>query len=278
MMGLVGAALAGLAVVLGIAAAVRPTAPAGIRAGSGVAEGLAPGRRLAGVIGRLPLVRRAADPERMGERLRLAASTWSSGEIAGAGAALAVGAGALTLLAPAPFPLLAPLMALVGARLPGLALARRARRRRALAERELPVLLDLLSIATSTGLAPQLALRRVAGSVEGPLGEELAAAIRAVDLGGRWRDELALAAERVGSSDLRRTVATLSRSEALGSSLASEVTRLASDVRETRRAAATEHARSAPVKMLFPLVFLILPAFLLLTVVPVLVTTVQSIH
>jgi hypothetical protein len=39
-----------------------------------------------------------------------------------------------------------------------------------------------------------------------------------------------------------------------------------------------ERARKAPVKMLFPLVFLVLPAFLLLTVVPVLVTTLQSIR
>ena len=42
--------------------------------------------------------------------------------------------------------------------------------------------------------------------------------------------------------------------------------------------AAGERARTAPVKMLFPLVFLVLPAFLLLTVVPVLVTTLRSIR
>ena len=52
---------------------------------------------------------------------------------------------------------------------------------------------------------------------------------------------------------------------------------LAASVRAARRAAVTERARTAPVKMLFPLVFLVLPAFLLLTVVPVLLTTVQSI-
>ena len=53
---------------------------------------------------------------------------------------------------------------------------------------------------------------------------------------------------------------------------------LAATVRQARRAATLERARTAPVKMLFPLVFLILPAFLLLTVVPVLLTTVRSIR
>jgi tight adherence protein C len=97
-------------------------------------------------------------------------------------------------------------------------------------------------------------------------------------LGARWRDELSAAGRRLGLPDLDRVVGVLARSEALGSSLAEEVGRLAADVREARRAASTERARAAPVKMLFPLVFLVLPAFLLLTVVPVLVATVESIR
>ena len=271
------AIFAALAVILAmLALRSRATVPAIVGVGRVDRHRASVPRRVAGALGRLPVARAAAASEGTAERLRAAGSAWSPTEFAGARVGLAGIALAVTVVAPAPLPLLAPLLAVVGFRLPGFVLVRSARRRLALAEQELPVLLDLLSIATSTGLAPQLAMRRVAPSVEGPLGEELAAAIRAADLGGRWRDELRLSAERVGSADLRRVVATLSRSEALGSSLAAEVGRLASDVRESRRTAATERARAAPVKMLFPLVFLVLPAFLLLTVVPVLVTTVRS--
>jgi len=102
--------------------------------------------------------------------------------------------------------------------------------------------------------------------------------VHSVDLGARWRDELRATAERLALPDLRRAVATMTRAESLGSSLSDALSELATEVREVRRSAATERARKAPVKMLFPLVFLVLPAFLLLTVVPVLVSALQSIR
>jgi tight adherence protein C len=70
----------------------------------------------------------------------------------------------------------------------------------------------------------------------------------------------------------------MARAESLGSSLSDALSELATEVRDARRSAATERARKAPVKMLFPLVFLVLPAFLLLTVVPVLISALQSIR
>jgi Flp pilus assembly protein TadB len=167
--------------------------------------------------------------------------------------------------------------ALIAWRIPDLALARLARRALAAADREIPVLLDLLAVATSAGLPPQLAFRRAVEAATGPLAEELRSVLDASDLGGRWRDELIVVGERLALPDLRRLLGALARTDSLGSSLAEEVGHLASDVREVRRAAAAQRARTAPVKMLFPLVFLVLPAFLLLTVVPVLLTTVRSI-
>jgi tight adherence protein C len=168
-------------------------------------------------------------------------------------------------------------IAVVAFRLPDLVLARGARRRRLATSREVPLFLDLLAVSTAAGLPPQLAVRIASEPLRGPLGEELRGALDRVDLGRRWRDEIAATARRLAQHDLGRAIALLLRTQRLGTSLADEMSRLAADVREGARVRAVERARTAPVKMLFPLVFLILPAFLLLTVVPVLLTTVRSI-
>jgi tight adherence protein C len=156
---------------------------------------------------------------------------------------------------------------------------RRVRRRRSRqVEGEVPQLLDLLAAGSTAGLSAELSLRRAAEALRGPLGEDLRGVAHLADLGARWRDELDAYATATGSVDLMRTMAVLQRTESLGASLADATRDLAATVRHARRAATLERARTAPVKMLFPLVFLILPAFLLLTVVPVLLTTVRSIR
>ena len=56
---------------------------------------------------------------------------------------------------------------------------------------------------------------------------------------------------------------------------APQLARLADEERAALRRRAETHARRVPVKLLFPLVFLVLPAFVLLTVVPGLVAGLQ---
>jgi tight adherence protein C len=186
---------------------------------------------------------------------------------------------AVVFFAAAPMPALAivPLAGLLVRRWPTWARQHRERRRRRAVDAEVPQLLDLLAAGSSAGLSAPLALRRSREALRGPLVDELEATLDAVDLGSGWREELRALADRLDLPDLRRAVAALTRTETLGTSLAETTSELAVSVRASRRAAITERARTAPVKMLFPLVFLVLPAFLLLTVVPVLLTTVQSI-
>ena len=209
---------------------------------------------------------------------RLARSLRAPLSVASAQRLGAVGGFVLGVALPRPGIYLTPLLALAGFRMPILLERRASRRRRKVMDAQLPQLLDLLPAASSAGLSAQLALRRAVVALGGPLAAELSRALDAVALGARWRDELAAVAERLELPDLRRTVAALSRTETLGASLADSTAELAVSVRAARRSAVMERARTAPVKMLFPLVFLVLPAFLLLTVVPVLLTTVQSIR
>ena len=156
---------------------------------------------------------------------------------------------------------------------------RRARRRDRPREvhAEVPQLLDLLAAGSTAGLSAELSFRQAVDCLRGPLAEDLSALVRRVDLGASWRAEMAAYVAASGDRDLARTMTVLARSETLGVSLRDATRELAASVREAHRAETLERARSAPVKMLFPLVFMILPAFLLLTVVPVLITTVRTI-
>jgi tight adherence protein C len=251
-----------------------------VRTGLGPALDAQPSRApdILGWVGSRRALLRLARPERLAGRLAEAGSDRGVEQVAGEKWLAAVIGGVVALRLPWPAPMLAPVVSIAGFLLPEFALGREARRRRARADRELPLLLDLLAAASAAGLSGQIALRRAVEATEGPLAEELQVALRRVDLGGRWRDELEEVAHRLAVPDLGRAVAVLTRSGTLGSSLADGLSQLAHESRESRRALVAERARKAPVKMLFPLVFLVLPAFLLLTVVPVLVTTLQSIR
>ena len=248
-------------------------------ASSGIVRGAPPAiGNVLEIVGGWPILRVVRLPPVTMRRLDRSGTDRSARQVVASKALLA----ATTLLAVSAVlsPVLGVPAALIAWRVPDLALARLARLARrtlAAADREIPVLLDLLAVATSAGLPPQLAFRRAVEAATGPLADELRWVLDASDLGGRWRDELVVVGDRLALPDLHRLLGALARTDSLGSSLAEEIGHLASDVREVRRAAAAQRARTAPVKMLFPLVFLVLPAFLLLTVVPVLLTTVRSI-
>jgi tight adherence protein C len=156
--------------------------------------------------------------------------------------------------------------------------SRGSKRRRGEVERHVLEFVELLVAATEAGLPPGAAVQRCAGLVRGPLGVELQRAGREIALGLDWRAALEQVRSRTQAVQLGTLLSALGRAHRLGTSAQGALRAIADELRVERRTRADEAARRAPVKMLFPLVFLILPAFLLLTVGPVLLATIRSLH
>ena len=166
-------------------------------------------------------------------------------------------------------PLLAPIV-LVGTWSAPVVRARRRRDRvRAEVRRSLPELVDLLALTIGAGMTVPLAISAVARRHHGPLAVELARVIEETGRGRRCADALDDAASRLGP-EVQPLFAALASSERYGAPLGEALTRLAADVRADRRRRTEEAARRVPVRLLFPLVLCILPAFALLTVAPLL--------
>jgi tight adherence protein C len=143
---------------------------------------------------------------------------------------------------------------------------RRRRRRDAVILRELPVVVDLIGVAVAAGCTPYLAIEHAARFGPRRTAQSLRDVVQACALGqaldGALRD--------LGSSvaTLRPLTEALRTSARLGSPAAPALARLAAEVRADVRRRAEAHARTVPVRLCFPLVACILPAFALLTVAP----------
>lgn len=170
----------------------------------------------------------------------------------------------------------APGLTFLGYRLPDLLIGARVRRRKDDLARDLPDAVDLLAVCTQAGLNLPLSLKRVSAGVAGPLGQELRRTVREIELGLPRSAALGELSERNDVPELENLVGILQTSERFGTKVASSLNIFSADIRLHRKRRAEEQARRAPVKMLFPLVFLILPGFVLLTLVPLLLSTFQS--
>ena len=138
--------------------------------------------------------------------------------------------------------------------------------------RELPEVIDLLALALAGGGAIAAAVESVGARPIGPVSAGLATATRLVQRGHRLTDALGRIGPELGEA-AQPLVRALTGSEHYGTEVGPILARLATEAREDRRRAAQAEARRVPVRMLMPLVLAILPAFVLLTVVPTLAGT-----
>jgi tight adherence protein C len=162
--------------------------------------------------------------------------------------------------------------------LPGIVLARMAKRRQHRIRLATPDALDLLVVSVEAGLGLDQALQRVGDeltTVHPALSEDL----RLINLelrAGKPRSEaLHNLAARTGVDDLTSLVAILVQTDKFGTSVA-QALRVYSDVLRTkRRQRAEEAAAKTAVKMVFPLVICIFPAIWIVTLGPAAIKFVQ---
>ncbi|MCH1867759.1 type II secretion system F family protein [Nocardioides sp. CFH 31398] len=140
-----------------------------------------------------------------------------------------------------------------------------ARRAREAARRDLASLVDLFAGALAAGAPPGRAVRVVCEALPGPAADRLAGVVARLELGVApeqvWSD---LAADPV----LGPLGRTLARAESSGASVATAVGALADDLAGQARAEVEDRARAVGVRAALPLGLCLLPAFLLLGVVP----------
>jgi tight adherence protein C len=158
--------------------------------------------------------------------------------------------------------------AVVGWILPMIMLDRRARERTEAIDRELPELIDLLVVTLEAGLSFLASLQMAADRLEGPLGVELRLTLQEQRMGLTTNEALRGMLSRADTPGTRTFVRSVLQGETLGTSTGQIMRNLAIEMRKRRRAAAEERAQKAPIKILFPLVFLIFPAMFIVLLGP----------
>ena len=151
---------------------------------------------------------------------------------------------------------------------PDLLLASRGDRRVLAIERELPDILDQLTISVEAGLGFEAAMARIGDKGDSNLSYEFARALQDIQLGVARSEALQQLGERTQTKDVRHFVLALRQAERMGVPLAKTLRIQSGEMRVKRRLRAEEAALKLPVKMIFPLGFCIFPAMFIVILGP----------
>jgi tight adherence protein C len=153
---------------------------------------------------------------------------------------------------------------------PGMRLKAVAQLRQRRIFRDMPYVIDLLTLSTEAGLDFSSAMATVVEKgPSGPLVEEFRVAHQEVTLGKTRADSLRAMADRIDLTELTSFVLALLQAEQLGASVAKTLRVMGEQMRVKRWALAEETAGKVPVKLMAPLVACIFPASFIVLFVPI---------
>ena len=158
--------------------------------------------------------------------------------------------------------------ALIGYLIPGSILSQAVLSRQERIARALPDTIDLLTISVEAGLSFDAALLHVRRTMKGPLSEEIGRMLHEVQLGVARSDALRHLSERTDVADLKGFIVAMVQADAFGVSVANVLRAQAQELRVKRRQHAEERAMKIPVKLLFPMIFCVMPALFIVIIGP----------
>jgi tight adherence protein C len=142
--------------------------------------------------------------------------------------------------------------------------------------RDLPDALDLLTISVESGMAFDSAVSQVARNTTGPLAEEFFRLLQEMQIGLSRSDAIRAMGERSDIPELRNFASSMVQAERLGIPVANVLRIQAGEMRTKRSQRAEEMAQKVPVKILFPLIFCILPVLFIIILGPAVISIFSS--
>ena len=168
------------------------------------------------------------------------------------------------------------LMIFFGYAFPGVLMQRRIKLRREHAERQLTDAIDLLVVSVEAGLGLDAAMKRVADKIGGPIGEAFSGALYEIALGESREAAFRGIYDRIPIQEVGQFTGSIIQAEQLGVSIGKVLRTQAGMLRRKRRLKAEEHARKAPIKILFPLVLFIFPSLFVVILGPAIINIIQE--
>jgi tight adherence protein C len=161
--------------------------------------------------------------------------------------------------------------------LPTMIVDSRARKRRDQIERSLPDLIDLLVVTLEAGLSFPQSLRLASTKIKEPLSSEVRLTLQEQNMGLTLVEALGNFLTRVDTVGVRIFARSIAQGETMGVSTGQIMRNLALEMRKRQRAYAEERAQKAPVKILFPILFLIMPSLFIVILLPVFIRIADAI-
>lgn len=156
----------------------------------------------------------------------------------------------------------------LGIVLPFLLLSHKIKARKASMQRDLPDVLDLLTVSVEAGLGFDGALAKLAEKMKGALVEEFNRVLQEIRIGVARRDALHAMGQRCNVPDLSLFTTSLVQADQLGVSIGNVLRVQSAGMREKRRQRAEEKAMKAPIKMMIPMVLFIFPTIFIVLLGP----------